>query len=50
MVLVGGLLLYGVSSTGFGDAIWENIALVGIDFTAASATESSLMALSLIHI
>ena len=44
MVLVGGLLLYGVSSTGFGDAIWENVALVGIDFTAASATESSLMA------
>ena len=33
MVLVGGLLLYGVSSTGFGDAIWENVALVGIDFT-----------------
>ena len=44
MVLVGGLLLYGVSSTGFGDAIWENVALVGIDFTAASATESSLSA------
>jgi hypothetical protein len=44
MVLVGGLLLFGVSSTGFGDAIWENVALVGIDFTAASATESSLSA------
>ena len=44
MVLVGGLLLYGVSSTGFGEAMWENVALVGIDFTAASATESSLSA------
>ena len=40
MVLVGGLLLYGVSSTGYGEAFWENVALVGIDFTAASATES----------
>ncbi|KAH8075624.1 hypothetical protein JL721_1638 [Aureococcus anophagefferens] len=39
LVLVGGGLLYGVSATGFGDAVWETLAGVGIDWTFASDAE-----------
>lgn len=44
MLIFGALLLYGVSSTAFGEAIWETFALIGIDGTFAGATERSLLA------
>ena len=44
MVVVGALLLYGISSTALGEAIWETLALVGVDGTFSSATEHSLLA------
>lgn len=44
MVVVGALLLYGISSTALGEAIWETLALVGVDGTFSSATEHSSLA------